>query len=73
MTEYRKSQHDLRHNKICLPAIRCEYEKMNAKYQMHYKLIELVNPSRTPLYPIVHIDMDTLSQSLTRFFKYLKS
>ena len=31
------------------------------------------NPSRPPLYPIVHIDGDTLSQSLTRFSKYLKS
>ena len=34
--EYGKSQHDLRHNNICFPAIRCEYEKINAKYQMHY-------------------------------------
>ena len=56
-----------------MPAIRCEYEKMNAKYQMHYRLRELANPSRPPLYPIVHIDGDTLSQSLTRFSKYLKS
>ena len=29
--EYGESQHDLRHNNIRLPAIRCEYEKMNAK------------------------------------------
>ena len=35
--EYGESQHDLRHNTIHLPAIRCEYEKMNAKYQMHYR------------------------------------
>ena len=34
--EYAESQHDLRHNNIRLPAIRCEYEKINAKYQMHY-------------------------------------
>ena len=71
--EYGESQHELRHNKSCLPAIRCEYEKINAKYQMHDRLRELANPSRPPLYPIVHIDGDTLSQSLTRFFKYLKS
>ena len=51
--EYGKSQHNLRHNNICLPAIRCEYEKINAKYQMHYRLRELANPSRPPLYPIV--------------------
>ena len=30
--EYGESQHDLRHNNIRLPAIRCEYEKMNAKF-----------------------------------------
>ena len=71
--EYGKSQHDLRHNNIRLPAIRSEYEKINAKYQMHCRLRELANPSRPPLYPIVHIDGDTLSQSLTRFSKYLKS
>ena len=46
---------------------------MNAMCQMHYRLRELANPSRPPLYPIVHIDGDTLSQSLTRFTKYLKS
>ena len=35
--EYGESQHDLRYNNIRLPAIRCEYEKLNAKYQMHYR------------------------------------
>ena len=68
--EYGESQHDLRHNNIRLPAIRCEYEKINAKYQIHYRLRKLANPSRPPLHPIVHIDMDTLSQSL-RFSKYI--
>ena len=34
--EYGESQHDLRHRNIPLSAIRCEYEKMNAKYQMHH-------------------------------------
>ena len=63
----------LRHNSIRLLAIRCEYEKIYAKYQMHYRLRELANPSRLPLYPIVHIDGDTLSQSLTRCSKYLES
>ena len=59
---------------VCLHAIRCEYDKRNTKYQMHYNFLrELANPSRPPSYPIVHIDMDTLSQSLTRFSKYLKS
>ena len=63
----------LRHNSIRLLAIRCEYEKIYTKYQMHDQLRELANPSRPPLYPIVHIDGDTLSQSLTRCSKYLES
>ena len=71
--EYGESQHDLRHNNVRLPAIRCDYEKTNAKFQMHYRLREFANPSRPPLYPTVHIDMDTLSQSLTRFSKYIKT
>ena len=45
---YGKSQHNLRHNNIRWSAIRCAYEKMNAKYQMHYRLRELANPSRPP-------------------------
>ena len=68
-----ESQHDLHHNNIRLPAIRCEYRKINAKYQIHYRLRELANLFRPPLYPIVHIDGDTLSQSLTRFSEYLMS
>ena len=40
---------------------------MNAQYQMHCRSRELANPSRPPLYPTVHIDMDTLSQSFTRY------
>ena len=46
---------------------------MNATFQMHYRLRDFANPSRPPLYPIVYIDMDTLSKSLTGFSKYIKS
>ena len=60
---------DLRHNNIRLPAIWCEYEKTNAKKQMHYRLREFVNPSRPPLYPIVHIDRDTLSYKIIQIPK----
>ena len=59
--EYGESQHDLRYNNIHLPAIRCQYENINSKYQMHYRLRELANSSRPPFYPIVHIDGDTFS------------
>ena len=48
--EYGESQHGLRHNNIRLPAIWCEYKKMNAKFQMHYRLREFANPSRPRLY-----------------------
>ena len=36
LPEYGEFQHDLRNNSIRLPAIRYEYGKINAKYQMHY-------------------------------------
>ena len=29
------------HNNIRLPVIRCEYEKINTKYQMHHRIREL--------------------------------
>ena len=61
--KYGESQHDLRHNNIRLPAIRCEYEKMNSVYQIHYR----ENPSRTSLYPIVPIDMDHYPNILNDF------
>ena len=38
---------------VFMSAIRCEYEKINVKYQMHSRLRELANPSRPQLYPIV--------------------
>ena len=53
---------------VCLLLGVRTYEKINAKYQIHYRLRELANPSRPPLYPIVHIDGDTLSQSFTKFY-----
>ena len=41
----------IRNNGIPLPAIRCEFGKSNAKYQMHFTLRELAKPSNSPLYP----------------------
>ena len=57
---------------VCLQ-LGVSMRKRNAKFQMHYRLREFANPSRPPLYPTVHIEMDTLSQSFTRFSKYIKS
>ena len=71
--KYGEFQHDLSHNNIRLPAIRCEYEKINAKYQIHYRLRELANPSRPPLYPIVHIDGESGIHYLNLLLDFLNT
>ena len=63
---------NLRNNHIRLPAIRCDFEKNNYKYQMHFRLRELASPSFPPLYPTIDINDDILSQSLSCFAKYVK-
>ena len=63
----------LRNNHIRLPVIRCEFEKNNSKYQMHFRLRELASLSNPPLYPNIDISDDMLSQSLSCFAKYVKS
>ena len=48
--EYGKSSHNLRNRQIHLPDVRCEFVKLNAKYQMHLRLRELaVSPKSTNL------------------------
>ena len=73
LPEYGDSQHNLRNHCIRLPAIRCEFGKLNAKYQMHFRLRELANPSNPPLYPNINIDNDVTTKSLTGFPKHIKS
>ena len=73
LPEYGDSQHNLRNNCIRLPAIRFEFGKLNAKYQMHFRLRELANPSNPPLYPNINIDNDVTTRSLTGFSKHIKS
>ena len=60
-------------NCIRLPAIRSEFGQLNAKYQMHFRLRELANPSNPPLYPNINIDNDVTTRSLTGFSKHIKS
>ena len=43
LTEYGGHRHKLRNDLIRLPIIRCDFEEMNAKYQMHRTLRELVS------------------------------
>ena len=61
LPEYGDSQHNLPNNCIRLPAIRCEFGKLNAKYQMHFRLRELANPSNPPLNPNIKIDNDVVA------------
>ena len=57
--EYGESNHNLRNRHIHLPDVRCEFGKLNAKYQMHLRLRELNFPSNPPIYPLIDINDDT--------------
>ena len=70
--EYCDYRHNLRNDQIRLPLIRCEYEKINVKYQMHLILRELSTPSNLPKYPSITINDDILSKSLSSFSMYIK-
>ena len=56
--EYGESNHNLRNRHIHLPDVRCEFGKLNAKYQMHLRLRELAFPSNPPIYPLIDINDD---------------
>ena len=73
IVQYDAHHQNLRNNHIHLPAIRCEFEKNNSKYQLHFRLRELASPSNPSLYPNIDISDDILSQSLSCFAKSLKS
>ena len=72
LPEYGAHRHNLRNDLIRLPAIRCEFGEMNAKYQMQLRLRDLASPANPPKYPSIHINEDTLSTSIHRFSSYLK-
>ena len=70
---YGGHQHNLRNVFIRLPIIRCEFEEMNAKYQMQRTLRELASPRNSAQYPNIQINDDTLDTSYKAFSMYLKS
>ena len=72
LPEYGDYTHSLHNDLIRLPAIRCEFGAMNAKYQMHLRLRELANPSNPPLYPPMLINVNTLNMYAQRVSDYLK-
>ena len=71
--QYGAYHQNLRNKHIRLPAIRCEFEQNNSKYQMHFRLHELASPSNPPLYPNIDRSDDILSQSLSCFAKIRKN
>ena len=73
LPEYGGHRHKLRNDLIRLPIIRCEFEEMNAKYQMHRTLRELASPINSAQYPNIQIKVDTLGTSYKAFSMYLKS
>ena len=73
LPEYGGHRHNLRNDLIRLPIIRCEFEEMNAKYQMQRTLRELASPGNSARYPNIQINDDTLGTSYKAFSMYLKS
>ena len=71
MTEYGKSNHNLRNCTIHLPDVRCEFDKLYAKYQMHLRLRELAIPLNPPIHFLIDINDEILSKSnLKEFIDY---
>ena len=73
LPEYGGHRHNLRNDLIRLPIIRCEFEEINAKYQMLLTLRELVSPRNSAQYPNIQINDDTLGTSYQALLMYLKS
>ena len=67
LPEFGIHNHTLRNDLIRLPAIRCEFGEMNAKYQMHLRLRELASPLHSTAYPSIEISEDTLDTSIHCF------
>ena len=67
LPEYGAPRHNLRNDLIRLPANRCEFGEMKAKYQMQLRLRDLASPANPPKYPSIHINEDTLGTSMHRF------
>ena len=62
--EYGDYRHNLRNDQIRLPLIRCEYGKMNVKYQMHLRLRELSTPSNPPK---IYLLLSMMTHLVNRF------
>ena len=72
-TEYGGHRYNVRNDLTRLPIIRCEFEEIYAKCQMHRTLRKLASPENSALYPNIQINDDTLGTSYKAFSIYLKS
>ena len=72
LSEYGVHRHNLRNDVIRLPAIRCEFGEIDAKYQKQLRLRDLASPANPPKYLSIHINEDTLGTSMHRFSFHLK-
>ena len=73
LPEFGIHNHTLRNDLIRLPAIRCEFGEMNARYQMHLRLRELASTPDTQEYSSIEISEATLGTSVRCFSNYLKT
>ena len=73
LPDYRDHRHNLRNDLIRLSIIRCEFEEINAKYQMHRTFCDQASHGNSVLYPNIQINNDTLGTSYTTFSIDLKS
>ena len=55
LPEFGINNHTLRNDLIRLPAMKCEFGEMNAKYQMHLRLRELASPLHSTASPLFYL------------------
>ena len=73
LPEYGGHRHNLRTDLIRLSIIRCEFEEINVKFQMHPIVRELASPGITVHCPNIQINDDTFGTSYKAFSIYLES
>ena len=75
LPEFSIHNHTLRNDLIRLPAIRCEFGEMNAKYQMHLRLREVASPpySTAYIHLLKYLRLLSLDTSIHCFSNYLKT
>ena len=73
LPEFGIHNHTLRNDLIRLPAIRCEFGEMNAKYQMHLRLRELLLLPLQNIHLLKFLRLLYVHRSVRCFSNYLKT